>query len=64
MSTATHQPAAKVTPHAYGPPVVVEVLVKVQALAFQEADGGWLRRRSREELPGRVTEVRPSRRSS
>lgn len=25
--------------HQYGPPVVVEVMVKVQALAFEEADG-------------------------
>lgn len=38
MSTATHEaPISKA--HAYGPPVVVEVLVKVQALAIEEADG-------------------------
>ncbi len=39
MSTATQETAAKVEPHVYGPPVVIEVKVTVQALAFQEADG-------------------------
>ena len=39
MSTATQEPAAKVEPHVYGPPVVVEVKVTIQALAFREADG-------------------------
>lgn len=39
MATSTKQAPAE--PHVYGPPVVVEVLVKVQALAFQEADGGY-----------------------
>ena len=28
-------------PHTYGPPVVVEVMVKVRALAFEEAEGGY-----------------------
>ena len=37
-------PAAQgqsVRPHTYGPPVVVEVMVKVRALAFEEAEGGY-----------------------
>ena len=38
MSTAQVHPAPAAA-RAYGPPVVVEVLVRVQALAFREADG-------------------------
>jgi len=53
MSTA-HQTAAPPEAHVYGPPVVVEVLVRVQALAFQEADGGYSV--VVPELPGCVTE--------
>ena len=37
MSTAQHP--ATTEAHVYGPPVVVEVKVTVQALAFREADG-------------------------
>ena len=56
MATATQSTAQATTsgPHAYGPPVVVEVLVKVKALAFQEADGRYSV--VVPELPGCVTE--------
>jgi len=33
------KPKPAAAPHAYGPPVVVEVQVTVKALAFREADG-------------------------
>ena len=42
--SATQESAAKSrapAPHAYGRPVVVEVLVRVKALAFLEAEGGY-----------------------
>jgi len=55
MSTAaTHSPAT-VTPHTYGPPVTVEVMVRIQALAFREADGGYSV--VVPELPGCLTEA-------
>ena len=38
---STQAPAPATEPHAYGPPVVVEVLVKVRALAFAEPQGGY-----------------------
>lgn len=38
MSTSAARQAPS-TAHVYGPPVVVEVAVKVKALAFREADG-------------------------
>ena len=53
MST-TQQAAPAITPHVYGPPVVVEVKVTIQALAFREADGGYSV--VVPELPGCVTQ--------
>jgi len=41
-------------PHAYGPPVIVEVKVTIKALAFREADGGYSV--VVPELPGCITE--------
>lgn len=50
----TTQDAPAIAPHIYGPPVVVEVKVTIQALAFQEADGGYSV--VIPELPGCVTQ--------
>ena len=42
MSTAQESiPTTQAAPHVYGRPVVVEVLVRVKALAFREAEGGY-----------------------
>lgn len=54
MSTATHEPAAKVEAHVYGPPVAIVVKVEITALAFLEADGGYSV--VVPELPGCTTE--------
>jgi predicted RNase H-like HicB family nuclease len=40
MSTARH-PAANVAVDPHAPPIVLDVLVKVRALAFPEPDGGY-----------------------
>jgi predicted RNase H-like HicB family nuclease len=53
MSTVVQEHPASAPPYVYGPPVVVEVMVKVQALAFREADGRYSV--VVPELPGCVT---------
>ena len=52
MSAATHETAGSVA-HTYGPPVVFEVKVRIKALAYKEADGGYSV--VDPELPGCVT---------
>jgi predicted RNase H-like HicB family nuclease len=53
MSIAT-QAAPTAPPHAYGPPVVVEIKVTIKALAFREADGRYSV--VVPELPGCITQ--------